>query len=216
MIKAVLLDYTGTMVREDDPWTMKLLKIFLENSDLKDPREALGAVWGLVKKSEWEDYQDSYIGKDEMVERILSHCRDEYNLRADLKEMHDIWRNIWIHAPLFEDVLPFLEACPLPVYVVTNDDLKYVEESLRAKGVKVAGIVSAESVKACKPHREIMDEALRVAGVLPEEAVLIGDSETSDVACAIEVGICPILLDRSGKKNRSDVRVIHSLRELTI
>ena len=216
MIKAVLLDYTGTMVREDDPWTMKLLKIFLENSDLKDPREALGTVWGLVKKSEWEDYQDSYIGKDEMVDRILSHCRDEYNLRADLKEMHDIWRNIWSHAPLFEDVLPFLEACPLPVYVVTNDDLKYVEESLREKGVKVAGIVSAESVKACKPHREIMDEALRVAGVLPEEAVLIGDSETSDVACALEVGICPILLDRSGKKNRSDVRVIHSLREFTI
>lgn len=96
MIKAVFLDYTGTMVREDDPYTKQLLKIFLTSSSLKDPVEAL-----------------------------------------------------------------------------------------------------------------------RVAGVAPSEAVMIGDSEISDVKCAQEVGIIPVLLDRKGTAKRTDIKVIHSLNEIS-
>ena len=214
MTKAVFLDYTGTMVREDDPYTMRLLKIFLSSSSLKDPKTALGTVWGLIKKIEWECYQDSFIKKDEMVDRILDICVKEYQLRADLDELHKIWRNSWIHAPLFEDVKPFVNRCALPVYVVTNDDLCYVEQSLEEKKLQVAGIISAEAVRACKPHKEILEEALRVSGAAPSEAVLIGDSEESDMKCALENGIVPILLDRKGTADRKDIRVIHSLEEL--
>lgn len=37
-IKAVLLDYTGTMVREDEPYTQQLLAYFLTHSDLREPK----------------------------------------------------------------------------------------------------------------------------------------------------------------------------------
>lgn len=214
MTKAIFLDYTGTMVREDDPYTMQLLKIFLSSSSLKEPKEALGVVWGLIKKIEWECYQESFIKKDEMVDRILHICQKEYQLNANFNEIHEIWRNSWLHAPLFDDVKPFVERCTLPVYVVTNDDLCYVEQSLAEKELHVAGIISAETVRACKPHKEILEEALRTAKVTPAEAVLIGDSETSDVKCALENGITPILLDRKGTASRKDIRVIRSLDEL--
>lgn len=215
MTKAVFLDYTGTMVCEDDPYTMRLLKIFLASSTLKKPEEALGVVWGLIKKIEWECYQDSFIKKDEMVNRILDICVKEYQLQADLDELREIWRNSWIHAPLFEDVKPFVERCSLPVYVVTNDDLCYVDQSLKEKELQVAGIISAETVRACKPHTEILEEALRVSGVAPSEAVLIGDSESSDVSCALKAGIIPILLDRKGKVSRKDIQVIQSLENIS-
>ncbi len=213
MIKAIFLDYTGTMVREDDPYTMKLLKIFLGNSDLKVPDVALAKVWGLIKKIEYECYQDTFIMKDEMVDRILDYSVKNFGLKYDLEEVHTVWRNSWIHAPLFDDVKPFFERETRPVYVVTNDDLAYIEESMTEKGLKPAGIISAEMVKACKPHREILDEGLRIAGVAPDEAVLIGDSETSDVACAQMVGVTPVLLDRKGRSTRTDIMVIHSLDE---
>ena len=86
---------------------------------------------------------------------------------------------------------------------------------MREKDLQPAGIISAEMIKACKPHREILDKALEVAGILPSEAVLIGDSETSDVNSALEVGIKPVLLDRAGKSKRSDIDVINSLNEYT-
>ena len=212
--KAVFLDYTGTMVREDEPYTMKLLQYFLTHSDLKEPAKALQVVWGMIKQIEYSCYQETFIKKDEMVERILAACVKDYGLSGDLAYMHELWRNSWIHAPLFEDVEPFFKRCPLPVYVVTNDDLCYIEESLAEKGLQPAGIVAAEMIRACKPHREIFEKALEMAGVNASEAVHIGDSMTSDVEAAKAVSITPILLDRKGTHAGEEVTVITSLAEL--
>lgn len=215
MVKAIFIDYTGTMVREDDKYTMALLSAFVKNSDVHEPEVIYGKVWGLIKEIEYKHYKDTFIKKDEMVDMILQYSVENFGLKYDLDELHDTWRNSWIHAPLFDDVKSFFERTSLPIYVVTNDDIKYVEDSMEEKGLKPTGIISAEMVNACKPHREILDEGIRIAGIKPEEAVLIGDSETSDVACALEVGVTPILLDRKGKSSRQDIQVIKTLDELS-
>lgn len=212
--KAIFLDYTGTMVREDDPDTQKLVEIFMTNSNFKDPGTAVSTIWALIKKIEWECYLDSFIKKDEMVERILDICEKEYGFTGDRKLTHDVWRSSWIHAPLFDDVKSFFDKYGDKIYVVTNDDLKYVEESMKEKGLCPAGIVSAEAVNACKPRKEILQEALRISKAEPDEAVMIGDSYTSDVKCAKEVGIVPMLLDRKKTALYEDVRIIHSLAEI--
>ena len=213
-MKAVLLDYTGTMVREDDPYTRELLGYFMSHSDLNTPEKAFGAVWGKIKELEEVCYGDRYIGLDEKADRILSFCAENYGLTGDLNYMHETWRKIWIHAPLFDDVKPFIRQIGCPVYVVTNDDLCYVEQSFREKELEVAGIVSAEMVRACKPHREIFEKALEMAGVLPEEAVHIGDSVTSDVLPAKALGITPVYLSRKKDRQVEGVRVISSLMEM--
>ena len=123
-----------------------------------------------------------------------------------------------MHAPLFDDVKPFFEKCSKPVYVLSNDDLFYLEESMKEKGLNPAGIISAEMARACKPDRAIFDKAFDIAGVKPEEVLFIGDSVTSDVKPALELGITPVLIVRSGGADRSsvpgNVRVIQSLVEL--
>ena len=45
MIKAIFMDYTGTMVPDDEPNTRALLKYFMTHSELKDPKEILKIVW---------------------------------------------------------------------------------------------------------------------------------------------------------------------------
>lgn len=81
------------------------------------------------------------------------------------------------------------------------------------KSLHPAGIISAEMARACKPNREIFEKALEIAGVCSDQAVLVGDSITSDLEAAKAVGILPILIDRSGKTNVNDVKVIRSLDE---
>ena len=123
-----------------------------------------------------------------------------------------------MHAPLFDDVKPFFEKCPKPVYVLSNDDLFYLEESMKEKGLNPAGIISAEMARACKPDRAIFEKAFEISGVKPEEALFIGDSVTSDVRPALELGITPVLIVRNGGADRSavpeNIRVIASLNEL--
>ena len=213
-VKAIFLDYTGTMIREDDEYSKALLKIFVTSSDLKKPQDALATVWGLVKKCDSEYYMDTLVKKDEMVDRILDYCVKNYNLTADLNECHDIWRKAWVYAPAFDDVKAFFDKYADKIYIVTNDDYCYVEESCKLKGLKPAGIISADQVRACKPHVEILQEAVRVAGVEPGEAVLIGDSMTSDVECAKAVGVTPIYLDRKGRAQVEGLWIANSLLDL--
>ena len=213
-IQAIFLDYTGTMVKENEPYTMKLLEYFLAHSSLKVPQQALQVVWGMIKQLEKTCYGNEFIKKDEMADRILDTCVKNYGLSGDLAYMHDLWRNSWIHAPLYEDVKPFFASCPLPVFVVTNDDLCYIQESLREKELEPAGVVAAEMVNACKPHPEIFRKAIEMAGVPAGQTVLIGDSVTSDILPAKELDIVPILIDRNNTQEASDVMVIHSLLEL--
>ncbi len=215
MIKAIFMDYTGTMVKEDEPYTRELLGYFLSHSHIHSPQEALRVVWGKIKELEEECYGETFLKKDEMVDRIFEWCGTYHGLSGDFDYMHDIWRKTWIHAPLYEDVKPFFETCELPIYVVTNDDLCYIEESLKEKGIQPEGIVAAELVRACKPHLEIFEKALEIAGVSPGEVIHIGDSISSHIVPAKAVGITPIYLARNGAAPDGSIRTIRSLDELS-
>ena len=214
MIKAVFTDYTGTMVKEDEPNTRELLGYFMTHSDIKDPAQALKIVWGKVKEIEAVSFGDAFAAIDERTDRILSYLVENCGLKGDLKYMHEIWSRIWVHAPLFEDVKPFFERTKLPIYVLSNDDMCYLEESMKLKDLKPAGIISSEMARACKPNRAIFEKALETAGVSADEVVHIGDSITSDVEPAKKMGITPIYLSRKEGTLIDGVRVIRSLEEL--
>ena len=216
MVKAIFIDYTGTMVQEDEPYTRELVRYFMDHSDFKDPKEVLRVVWSKVKDIEASCYGENFILNDEKVDRILSYCCDNCGLRGDLQYMHDTWQKIWVFAPLFDDVRPFFERTALPIYIISNDDMKYLEESMRIKELYPAGIISAETVRACKPNRSIFEKALEMANVKPEEAVHVGDSIISDVEPAKALGITPVYLSRKESFALDGVRVIKSLDEYTV
>ncbi len=214
MTKAYFLDYTGTMVQEDEPYTRQLLEYFVTHSNINDPQEILRIVWEMVKTLEVQSHGDAFIKNDVKVDRILEYCVNEYGLNGDLEHMHRIWRNVWVHAPLFDDVKPFFERSKLPIYVLSNDDLYYLEESMKIKGLKPAGIISAEMARACKPDRAIFEKAMEIAGVRPDEVIHIGDSLTSDIEPAKLLGITPVYISRKKDVKIESVRVIRSLNEL--
>ena len=216
MIKAIFIDYTGTMVKEDEPYTRELLAYFLKHSDFKSTEEALSVIWKIVKDIEAQSFGDAFIVNDEKADRILQYCVEHHHLQGDLDYIHETWRKIWVHAPLYEDVKPFFERSTLPIYVITNDDLCYIEESMRIKDLHPAGIISADMVKACKPSRLIFEKALETAGVKPEEAMHIGDSMTSDVEPAGQLGITPVYISRNRETELDGIRVIRTLDELQI
>lgn len=86
-----------------------------------------------------------------------------------------------------------------------------MEQALRHNGLSPAGVVSADTVRAYKPHREVFDEALRLSGCAPDEAVHIGDSYATDVVGARSAGIRPVLLLRGGAQLHDNVDAVDDL-----
>ena len=213
MIKAVFLDYTGTIIEEGGPDGMEMLKRCYRNSDMESMEAMLAYWWKLIKNFEAVSYKDSYITEDEIVDRALEECARKIHLKANFEELHRLCQRFWLYAPAFPDSAEFFEKCRVPIYVISNNGLSYVEEGMRDKDLHPAGIICGDMVRAYKPHREIFQKALEVSGLGPEEVIHIGDSVTSDVAGAAAAGITALLLDRKGDKTCEGVTVIHSLTE---
>lgn len=212
-IRAVFLDYTGTVMEENGKEIQEVIARICRNSDLRDPGQAVSVWWKLLKEGEEESYGEKYKTEDEIVDGILAALAAQYHLRENLEELHELVRGFWVHAPLFPDVKEFFSACTLPIYIISNNGRQYVDEAMREKGLHPEGIVCGDMVRAYKPHREIFDKALEVCGCEAGEVVHIGDSYGSDVEGAKKAGIRPILIQRKEQKTYEDVIVIRRLKE---
>ncbi len=197
MLKAVFIDYTGTIMKEAgkdvEEMTMRLYK----NSDIESPQAMLNYWWGKLKKYENESFGDAFLTEDEIVDKLLADCVEELNLQENLEEAHELCRRY----------------CPLPIYVITNNGVRYVGEGMRHKALEPAGIICGDMARAYKPHRELFEKALEISGCSAQEVIHIGDSMASDVAGARAAGIRPILLDRKGTQETDGVMVVRSLDE---
>ena len=213
MIKAVFLDYTGTIIEEGGPDGMEMLKRCWKNSDIESMEAMLAYWWKLIKAYEAVSYKESYITEDEIVDRALAECAEKIHLKENFAELHRLCQRFWMYAPAFPDTKEFFDKCSVPIFVISNNGLSYVEEGMRDKDLHPAGIICGDMVRAYKPHEEIFLKALEVSGLNAEEVIHIGDSVTSDVAGAVRAGITPVLLDRQGYKSCEGVTVIHSLTE---
>lgn len=214
MIRAVFMDYTGTIVQERGPEIEEVVQRMCKNSTIKDPKKILGLWWSRLKA--WEDasYHDTYLTEDEIVDKLLDGFRVDFQLEDDLATLHQLIQDFWVNAPLFPDVKDFFQRCPYPVYIISNNGTQYVGRSMQAKGLVPAGIVCADMVRAYKPHRELFEKALEVSGYDANEVVHIGDSYTSDVQGARAVGITPIFVQRKLENICSDTLCVRNLLEI--
>ena len=211
MIKAVFVDYPGTIITQGGKDAEELVHRVCKNSDMKDPNEFLGYWWGMIKEYEESFEGTNYINEDEIVDKMLQRCAEEIHLQENLEELHILCQHFWMYAPLYDDVREFFEKCPYPIFIISNNGEKYIAEAMRVNNISPTGIVTADMVNAYKPHPNLFKKALEISGCTEDEVVHIGDSITSDVNGAKAVGIKPILLDREGQCGIINIPVAKSL-----
>ena len=213
MIKAVFIDYTGTIIMQGGKDAEELVYRVCKNSDMKNPNEFLKYWWGMVKEYEGSFEGATYVTEDEIIDLMLERCVKEIHLQESLTELHIICQRFWMYAPIYDDVKEFFEKCPYEIYIISNNGKKYIAEAMKVNDISPTGIITADMVKAYKPHPTLFMKALEVSGCTVDEVVHIGDSITSDVNGAKAVGIKPILLDRDSKYGILDIPVAKSLLE---
>lgn len=80
----------------------------------------------------------------------------------------------------------------------------------------IAATVSSSQHGFMKPHRSIFDAALRLIGVDPHDAMMVGDSFKHDIEGALQIGMRAVLVARGDQQveTHNGVPVIRNLREL--
>ena len=195
-MKAIFMDYYGTVVHENGPIAMEVVQSIYKSSQAKSPedifrywwktfREKLGRANGAYFRTQHDVALDSFIV-------LLEHFESSENPERLLARMEEHWRTV----PLYDDARLFLEKVRLPIYFVTNSDDSYVSASLAKHDLHPAGVITSEQAKYSKPRKEIFLYALEKANLNLEDVLHIGDSLESDVRCPGQVGIKSIWLNR--------------------
>jgi HAD superfamily hydrolase (TIGR01662 family) len=124
---------------------------------------------------------------------------------------------------LYDDVTPVLQALDargFKVGLISNSHrcLASFQQHFELHGLIAAAISSSEH-GFLKPHPSIFEAALRLVGVQPEEAVMVGDSLVHDIEGARRVGMRGVLVRRAqdgagSDGHPADVPVIRTLADL--
>jgi len=107
-----------------------------------------------------------------------------------------------------------LQSVAVPLVIVTNNIVAEQRIKLARCGLTdlIISLVTSEEVGSVKPDRKIFEEALARATVTADEAVMLGDAWSTDIAGALGAGIRAVWLNRDGvERPDSNVTEIRSL-----
>ena len=214
MVNAVFIDFYGTIVHEDGAVIKKISQEIFDTGNVEDKSE-IGSYW-------WNEFQSAFISaygthfvtQRELEYQSLSKTIQNFNSSADANSLSNLMFEHWVKPPIFEESKQFFEACPVPIYIVSNIDREDVLSAIEFHGLKPAGVFTSEDAKSYKPRKELFEFALKSTGLSAEQVVHIVDSLSSDIKGASSVGINGIWINRGGREIPEGVTVVENLLQI--
>lgn len=211
MIKAVFIDFYGTVVHEDGEVIKKISQEIFDTGEVKNKSE-IGSYW-------WNEFQTAFIAaygdrfetQRKLEYESLKKTIQYFNSSADAEKLSNLMFEHWVKPPIFEESKQFFETCPVPIYIVSNIDRDDIFEAIEFHGLKPVGVFTSEDARSYKPRKELFELALKSTGFPAQEVIHIGDSLSSDIQGAASVGINAIWINRSGKEVPDGVNSVKNL-----
>lgn len=213
MIKAVFLDFYGTVVHEDGEVIKEITRIIMETGKVDD-KSQIGAFWWNEFQTMFMDSYGSAFEKQRTLEyRSLEKTLTRFQSDASAAELSEKMFAHWVKPPIFDESKEFFETCPVPIFIVSNIDTADIRSALLYHGLNPARVFTSEDAKSYKPRKELFQLALSSVKLGADEVVHIGDSLSSDVKGASALGIRTIWVNRSRREVPVGVTSIANLLE---
>ena len=175
MIKAVFIDFYGTVVHEDGEVIKQVSQEIYSTGKVTDKSEIGTYWWNEFQKAFNSAYEDSFETQRKLEYESLKKTIEYFNSTANAKELSDLMFAHWIKPPIFEESKQFFEMCPVPIYVVSNIDRDDVLKAIEYHGLKPNGIFTSEDAKSYKPRKELFQFALNSTGLSAERLAVLSD-----------------------------------------
>jgi len=220
-LKALFLDFYGTLVEEDDdilPILCEQVRIHAADPEALTAHEISHRWWEILKPLYVNAHHDAWISHREVSERSIAMLAEELGATgADLDAILAPQYARWGAPPIFPETHGFLDAVRalgVPIGIVSNIDRADIELALAHHGIVPDVLVTSEDARAYKPRPEMFTQALAAFDLAPHEVLHVGDSRTSDIAGATPLGIPVAWINRTGKVATSAPVADHEVTDL--
>ncbi|WP_088103071.1 HAD family hydrolase [Halalkalibacter urbisdiaboli] len=217
-IKAFFLDFYGTVVHDDGEIISNICNQIKENSKTEATLSEIGGFWwkGFSKLFE-ESYGETFKTQRVLETISLKNTLSHFGSTLDEKALSELMFNHWMKPSIFNDSLEFFRHNTIPIYILSNIDTFDIKTAIEFHKLKVNGLVTSEDVKSYKPRQEMFEKALKLSNLSKNEVIHVGDSLSSDVNGAKNMGIKSVWINRNKKEIKGEVKpsyVINQLDEL--
>ena len=207
MVKAIFVDFYGTIVFEDGENVAKISNRIYETGKAESASQVGGYWWDVFKTLFENSYGENFHTQRDLETQSLTDTITHFSSSEDGIKLSNEMFEYWVKPPIFEE-------CPVPIYVVSNIDRADILAAIEYHGLKPKDVFTSEDARSYKPRKELFEFALKSTGLSTDEVVHIGDSLSSDIKGASAVGINAIWINRSGKTVPEGVTAVKNLLEV--
>lgn len=142
----------------------------------------------------WQDFEKGILTQDALKRRRFVELIDLYSAQADPDETAEMYAvALSQQGCLIDGALDVVReiAAARPVAIVTNGIARIQHGRMDRTELKhlVSALIISEEVGCAKPDPRMIEAALDALGVRAADALMVGDSLTSDMRCAQNAGV---------------------------
>ena len=196
--RAVLLDFYGTVVEEDDAEVALVCAKIAEASPMPVAPAEISSQRARAFRRLADESHGSAFRSEREVERIsLQRVVQHFQADLDVDPLLEIAFENWARPGIFPESREVLDQCRVPICLVSNVDNAALRSALRHNDLRFDYVVTSEDYRAYKPRREMFDKALSLLELSAGEVLHVGDSLSSDVRGAKAQGIRVLWVNRN-------------------
>ncbi len=187
------------------------------------PTDALISRYSAINQSCWERFERGELTRAQVLLTRFEELFTELGVDVDAKYCEKIYRHLLGVGHIFvegaEDLLAYL-APKYHLFIASNGVAETQDSRLASAGILpyFDAVFISERTGYHKPEKEYFDYCFaRIPGFRREEAIIIGDSLSSDIQGGINAGIATCWFNYRNKPSRPDIHpdyTIYALSEL--
>lgn len=218
MYKAILWDVDGTLLNFLKSESAAIKDCFREFG-LPECTDDMVKIYSAINEGYWKQLERGEIEKKELFTRRFRDFFSQCGVSCDEAQFNSLYqRTLGEHIFPNDDSLELVRSLKGRVrqYAVTNGSAVAQERKLRRSGLDqlLDGIFISEKVGAEKPSPVFFDRVFQTIPEGREEAIVVGDSLTSDIRGANNAGIDCCWYDPDGLPAPEELRIQHIITNL--
>lgn len=185
-----------------------------------EPTDAIAARYSEINQCQWELLEEKKLTREQVLIRRFQLLFQELGVEASCEDTQQCYENMLAKGHDFMPGAPeLLETLKgdYQLYLVSNGTAVVQDARLRDSGIEkyFRGIFISERVGVDKPQKEFFDRSFAaIPDFDPSQAMIIGDSLTSDMRGGINAGITTCWYNPKHKPRRADIPVDYEIEDL--
>ena len=171
----------------------------------------------------WKQYRENMISEIELRYLRLEKTFEAMKVptsTARIDRISELYiQQLSTYTHLFKDTISVLEYLnsKYTLHIITNGFEHVQQRKLENSGIArfFKTVLTTEKIGVKKPHPTIFLSAMKTAEVLPEHAMMIGDSLEADIQGALKLGMQAIHFNSHKEAYHEECLIIDQLSDLT-